>query len=539
MDFAAAILVLVSYLLRLHQLVPGGEWLFAQKYLMAASALAMISRGRGFDWRQLFKTPLDWAVILYLGFIVYHEVEHWETFKEVGKLFLFYAVTAQALCNSRRLFTYMAVWAGCTVVLALVTLDSAYGIDFSDSQSLLSLYENRQCLNLSIYNNPNALGHTVVLGVPLVLHAFFLGRSVPWKLLCLPMWAAVLTAVYLTESKGAFVVGAALTIITLWVGRSWVLRIMLIVLLVGGGTAAFQALPRMEALQSSSAIASDEGIWGRLAVWNAGIEQLQADPSGAGWKKFFPVIVYVDSRGKMIFFQKGPHNSYVAVTAELGYLGLFFYLLVLAACLRVVVQFGGRDSRQTRSRSLILIVLLGYAISGWMIERPYHIEYFLIAGVCAAFQRLRLLGEQEVAPEDVLEDDRESIDQTVPESLEHLVGPQLVLSPSAPAPVGAALASPKSSPISSPMVMDRWLPPALVVPAAGLSMVPSAPFSELAPLPSPQSQEFEPDKAPSAPGDLWKPLKWRRVNWAEIVLSLLACKLVLEIWRWVLSRFFW
>ena len=334
-------------------------------------------------------------------------------------------------------------------------------------------------------------------------------------------------------------VGAALTIITLWVGRSWVVRVMLIVVLAGGGTAAFQALPRMEAIQSSSAIASDQGIWGRLAVWNAGIEQLQADPSGVGWKKFFPVIVYVDSRGKMTFFRKGPHNSYVAVTAELGYLGLFFYLLVLAACLRVVVQFGGRDSRQSRSRSLILIVLLGYAISGWMIERPYHIEYFLIAGVCAAFQRLRLLGEQEVAPEDVLEDERDSIDQTVPESLEHLVGPQLVLSPVAPAPVGAALAPPKSLPTSSPLALDRWLPPALVVPAAGVSVVPSAPFSELAPLPSPQSQEFEPDKAPSAPGDLWKPLKWRRVNWAEIVLSLLACKLVLEIWRWVLSRFFW
>jgi hypothetical protein len=41
------------------------------------------------------------------------------------------------------------------------------------------------------------------------------------------------------------------------------------------------------------------------------------------------------------------------------------------------------------------------------------------------------------------------------------------------------------------------------------------------------------------PGDLWKPLLWRRVAWVEIVLSLLACKLVLEIWRWVLDHFFW
>ena len=535
MDFAAAILVLVSYLLRLHQLVPGGEWLFAQKYLMAASAFAMISRSRGFDWKQLFKTPVDWAVVLYLGFIVYHEEEHWDTFKEVGKLFLFYAVTAQALCNSRRLFLYMAVWAGCMVVLALVTLDSAYGIDFSDSQSLLSLYDNRQCLNLSIYNNPNALGHTVILGIPMVLHAFFLGRGAALKLLCLPMWAVVLTAVYLTESKGAFVVGAALTVTTLWLGRSWVMRVTLIAVLAGGGAAAFQALPRMEALQSSSAIASDEGIWGRLAVWNAGIEQLQEDSSGVGWKKFFPVISYVDSRGKMTFFQKGPHNSYVAVTAELGYLGLFFYLLVLAACLRVVVQLGGRDSRQARARSLILIVLLGYAISGWMIERPYHIEYFLIAGVCAAFQRLRLFGEQEVDQEHPLEDEF-SEDIALQQPQENPSVTALVLSPVASTFLEPVRNQTSSSELSS-QAPGRWLQPKLVFPSESLALVNPVPVSTSVPLP--RSREFSPDEAPSVPGDFWKPLKWRRVAWVEIALSLLACKLVLEIWRWALNRFFW
>jgi O-antigen ligase len=538
MDFAAAILVLVSYLLRLHQLVPGGEWLFAQKYLMAASALAMISRGRGFDWKQLFKTPVDWAVVLYLGFIVYHEEEHWETFKEVGKLFLFYAVTAQALCNSRRLFVYMCVWAGCTVVLALVTLDSAYGVDFSDSQSLLSLYENRQCLNLSIYNNPNALGHTVILGLPMVLNAFFLDRGAALKLLCLPMWAAVLTAVYLTESKGAYVVGAALTVLTLWLGRSWVLRVMLIALLAGGGAAALKSLPRMEALQSSSAIASDEGIWGRLAVWNAGIEQLQENYSGVGWKEFFPLISYVDSRGKVTFFRKGPHNSYVAVAAELGYLGLFFYLLVLAACLRVVVQFGGRDSRQTRAKSLILIVLLGYAISGWMIERPYHIEYFLIAGVCAAFQRLRLLGQQEVDQEDLLEDENAE-DPARLEAGKPTGSNELVLTPVVPSFLQPAEEPARLLASTKLQAPDRWLQPAIVSPAGSQAMITQASFPKSPPSPSPQSQEFDDYEVPSAPGDLWKPLLWRRVSLAEIVLSLIACKLVLEIWRWVLNRFFW
>ena len=327
-------------------------------------------------------------------------------------------------------------------------------------------------------------------------------------------------------------------VLTLWLGRSWVTRIILIAVLAGGGAAALQSLPRMEALQSSSAIASDEGIWGRLAVWNAGIEQLQADSSGVGWKNFYPVISYVDARGKMSFFQKGPHNSYVAVAAELGYLGLFFYLLVLAACLRVVVQFGGRDSRQVTAKSLILIVLLGYAISSWLIERPYHIEYFLIAGVCAAFQRLRLLGQQEVDQEDLLEEENAE-DPARLEAGKPTGSNELVLTPVVPSFLQPAEEQARLLASTKLQAPDRWLQPMLVVPTATLAMVAPAPFSPLASLPVPQSQVFAPDEAPSAPGDLWKPLLWRSVSLAEIVLSLIACKLVLEIWRWVLDRFFW
>jgi hypothetical protein len=86
---------------------------------------------------------------------------------------------------------------------------------------------------------------------------------------------------------------------------------------------------------------------------------------------------------------------------------------------------------------------------------------------------------------------------------------------------------------------DRWLQPAIVSPAGSLAMITQASFPKSPPSPSPQSQEFDDYEVPSAPGDLWKPLLWRRVSLAEIVLSLIACKLVLEIWRWVLNRFFW
>ena len=527
MDFAAAILVLVSYLLRLHQLVPGGEWLFAQKYLMAASALAMISRGRGFDWKQLFKTPMDWAVVLYLGFIVYHEDEHWETFKEVGKLFLFYAVTAQALCNSKRLFVYMCVWAGCIAVLALVTLDSAFGIDFTDSQSLLPQYEDRYSLNLSIYNNPNALGHTLALGFPMIFYAFFSKRGAGMRLLSVLSWGAVAVAVYLTDSKGAFLVGGGLACLPFWIGRKWIVRLLLIVFIAGLGIGAIQYLPRMEAIQTSGAVASDEGIWGRLAVWNVAMEELQANSSGAGWKKFEPLISYVDAIGRTTVFKKGPHNSYVAVAAELGYAGLFFYLLVMAVCVRIVLQFGCLNQDQERSKMLLMIVLLGYMISGWLIERPYHIEYFFIAGACAAFQRQRLLGEE------MRQENRKKaveFEQAKGQEMEAAPAPLLLHGRTVPLLLVGRKQAPQLEKVGG--AASTWLQPLVAGSQAGGSI-----HATLRTTYKSSALQAEEDP-PAALGDLFKPMRWRRIGLAELSLSLLALQGVLEIWKWTLNRFF-
>lgn len=527
MDFATAILVLVAYLLRLHQLIPGGEWLFAQKYLMAASIAAMVFRGRGFVWRDLVKTPLDWAMVLYCGFIVFHEDEHWETFKEVIKLFLFYAVTVQALCNSRRLFLYMCTWAGCIFALALVTLDSAFGIDFTDSQSLLPLYEDRYSLNLSIYNNPNALGHTLALGFPMFYYAFFYIRGAGLRLLSVVMWGMVAAAVYLTESKGAFLVGAGLACLPFWIGRKWIVRLLLIVFVAGVGIGAIKYLPRMEAIQSSGAVASDEGIWGRLAVWNVAMEELQANNSGVGWKKFEPLISYVDAVGKTIVFKKGPHNSYVAVTAELGYAGLFFYLLVLAVCARTVLHFGALNRDQERAKMLIMIVLLGYMISGWLIERPYHIEYFLFAGACAAFQRQRLLGEElrQQNNEGAME-----FEQVQRREMKQVPSALLLQGRSSPLLLVGQQRTLQSE--EAGRAASAWLQPFVVGSNASCSIDASLRTTS---KPSASQATEEP---PAAVGDLFKPMRWRRIGLAEVLLSLLALQGVLEIWKWTLNQFF-
>jgi hypothetical protein len=360
----------------------------------------------------------------------------------------------------------------------------------------------------------------------MIFYAFFSKRGAGMRLLSVLLWGAVAVAVFLTESKGGFIVGGGLACLPFWIGRKWIVRLLLIVFIAGIGIGALQYLPRMEAVQSSAAVASDEGIWGRLAVWNVAMHDLQANNSGVGWKKFEPLISYVDAMGRTTFFKKGPHNSYVAVTAELGYAGLFFYLLVLAVCARIVLQFGALNQDQERSKMLLMIVLVGYLISGWLIERPYHIEYFFIAGACAAFQRQRLLGEE------LRQENREKAVE-----FEQAQGQEMVAEP---APL---LLHGRSSPLllagfEQTLQFEKagraatWLQPLVVGSHAIYSVEANLKTSS-----EPSALDAGGD-LPAAQGDIFKPMRWRRIGPAELLVSLLALQGVLEIWKWVLNRFF-
>lgn len=65
---------------------------------------------------------------------------------------------------------------------------------------------------------------------------------------------------------------------------------------------------------------------------------------------------------------------------------MFLSILVIAA--RSAITLKTEDDNLERCRMLIFSLLLGYYASGWMINRSYHTEYFLLAGAATAFHKL-------------------------------------------------------------------------------------------------------------------------------------------------------
>jgi len=108
----------------------------------------------------------------------------------------------------------------------------------------------------------------------------------------------------------------------------------------------------------------------------------------AGWKQF---VAYINWRG--LTERKATHASYVQVGADLGVVGMGFYLLVLWTAFRTTVlahRLSQDNDEKERGRRALLLLIIAYAASGWMINREYHTEYFLLIAVAAAMHRLCL-----------------------------------------------------------------------------------------------------------------------------------------------------
>jgi len=64
------------------------------------------------------------------------------------------------------------------------------------------------------------------------------------------------------------------------------------------------------------------------------------------------------------------------------------YMSALCCALRTMLIYHGVSRAMDRLRGALFALLVGYMASGWMINRSYHLEFFLIMGAIAAYQNL-------------------------------------------------------------------------------------------------------------------------------------------------------
>jgi hypothetical protein len=205
--------------------------------------------------------------------------------------------------------------------------------------------------------------------------------------------------VLMTESKGAFLAGFTVIVLSQIFGRPKTIQIAILIVALTLGLAGMTQLPRMQSLTRQ-----DEGIQGRLIAWEMAQTAMRQNLYGVGWSLFVAEFRY-----ERKWVRKDTHSSYVQIGASLGKPGLWIYCMILYAILRTVLMARARDVEEERVRRSLFVLVASFMLSNWMIDRAYHTEFWLTAAVAGAYHRMLYFRRAENAGSEVLSLDPEDV----------------------------------------------------------------------------------------------------------------------------------
>lgn len=384
MEYFFALLFIALYYIRPQDWVPGMAGVEIIRPIVALWLFALVvARSRPSPLPGLVRTPHDWLVYAYLGYIV---VFGGGSIMGTLPFFAFYTLTVQSVNTWPRLHRYLTIWTILLLALAVLGVLSTVGIDPTGAQENRNTQVGRLALGTWMHNNPNALGHSIVVVIPGAFLLYFWKGSATGRFLVFPLMAALtFYCAWMTQSKGAYVVGGVLVVLAFILGKPKWLQIATVSAALVVGVSALSFLPRMSDMNN---LRGDEGVQGRLLAWEMARTAEKNHPTGVGWKQFIAMISWKEG-SRTLIIPKATHSSYVQVGADLGRYGLFLYLAGLWCALHTLMASKSTDTDQERCRRLLLVFVIANVISGWMINRQYHTEYFLLIAATAALHRLK------------------------------------------------------------------------------------------------------------------------------------------------------
>ncbi len=521
MDYFAIRIAILLWLVRPQDWMSGfGGFQFMQ-YAMLLAIIGVWRRPEGFTFKMLFHSPADWLALSYLGWIVYTTGDWIGTARALLPFAAFYYCTALTLDSVPRLKGFLNYWVAGLGIVGIFALSTNFGFDLAPGSSdLTSSFGGRLALNTWIFNNPNGLGHGLVALIPLAYVWLIWKRPGGLKLLGFALIAISAYAVFLTQSKGAYLCGAAaLTVVWLF-RKPKFLQLTILVVVLTAGVAAIKLLPRMETLSDK-----EDGIAGRLMIWQMAYNAMANTKTGEGWKKF-EAWVQSEEYG---LFKKATHGSYANIGADLGYAGLFLFVGIMYAGARTIYQTqldpdeSEESAESVRCQRALLSLLSSFATSAWILDRAYHTDYFILAGAIAAFHRLmsqQVVSEGEAQPAPAADSPQSS--------LALAWGPQPALAaPLAPSPLIAFDRQPALD-VSAGLLPNVTRPMVAFERQPGLDLTPAFPGSPAHVVASDASPED---------ASLRPPLVWPRLTLMDFILMTAALFAVIFLWERMMTNF--
>jgi putative inorganic carbon (HCO3(-)) transporter len=225
---------------------------------------------------------------------------------------------------------------------------------------------------IGIFEDPNDLGLAILSFTPFaILKLSGKGVALRGRIGYAAILGILLYALYLTNSRGTFI--GLLAVLTYVFCRRWgIVRGLLIAAVLGA--AAFLAGPSRLADMS----VSEESASGRIVAWQQGLLLLKWRPIlGVGYANF------------TVYHPLTAHNSAVLCMAELGFIGLYVWMLLIVTSFHeaLIVERRAQGGEYAFYAQVLQLSLIGFFTAAFFLSRTYNEVLFIVLALCAILSR--------------------------------------------------------------------------------------------------------------------------------------------------------
>jgi O-antigen ligase len=373
--YLAAVTYLSVLYIRPAEIVPSLETVPLVDWLTIASALIMV--GTFFVRpRRLAVSAMDAYVLMFWVAIVVSNLA-WGWFGGAYKglidftpVVFFYILVRVAIDTPERLRGFAHVFVALNILLAIngiVQYHTGIGIGNVTTVGL----ENR-IRGTGIFNDPNDLGMTLVMAVPLLLWVVFESSRPLWhRLLAIVLSAPIVTAIAYTSSRGAMLGLCAVAMV-------FALRRFRMIPALTFGAVAVSAVMLLGGTRAQAMTSQENSAQSRIEAWGQGLMMLKSKPVfGVGYGRFTE------------FHRKVAHNSFVQTAAELGLFGALIFIAMYDTLFRILNR--GRQGAVALAPTLspswmnaMIAAGAGMLVCGFFLSRQYVAVPFIMLAMAGS-----------------------------------------------------------------------------------------------------------------------------------------------------------
>lgn len=298
---------------------------------------------------------------------------------ELLKLVAIYLTVVNVVTTSRRL----AILCGALVLSSIVT---SIGV-IQWWQAGVNMVEGFRSRWVGVYADPNHMAMDIGIVVPLGV-AFLARKQTPWvmRIACAVAAGLAVTAMVLSYSRGGFI--GLCCAMGVWAFRE---KRRLQAIFVGVAFAACLAVFAPQTFwdrnQTVGTFHEDASAMGRVYAWNVA-SRISVDRPllgvGAGSFRYaWPLYAPPEARRAYV-----AHNVFLDVIGELGFVGLFFFLIFVGGASGGAFEASKRNSDVAWLARAISASVTGYLICDLFSGYILSAHFYVLFGLAASAERI-------------------------------------------------------------------------------------------------------------------------------------------------------